>query len=61
MCTKLDYSLSTILFGAVVMVTHGITILADPDLVLGSKFEKEMGADGDLDGDLDLVVVILVI
>ena len=43
------------------MVTHGITILADPDLVLGSKFEKEMGADGDLDGDLDLVVVILVI
>ena len=31
------------------------TILAAPDLVLGSKFEKEVAA-GDLDGELDLVV-----
>lgn len=31
----------------------GPTILAAPDLVLGSKFEKDAGA-GDLDRDLDL-------
>ena len=58
MGTTLDNSWSIVIFGVVEIVTHDITIRADPDLVRGSKFEKEEGA-GDLDRELDLVVVIL--
>ena len=56
---KLDLIQSIILFGGIVIVIRGTNLTA-PDLVLGSKFEKDADA-GDLDGELDLVMVVIFI